>query len=163
MSKSDFEILRRQSEERAAEGRERSPAWNFKKEPVFEGTVVRGKVVHANDKATPILVADQYPGDKRYTIWCGNFMLERAIADLSPAVGALIVVEFLGLEPTANDPSRSFNNYSIACSKSDPEYWGELWQAYRSKSDAGAEAAQHGETPTTFGPDEAPFSGAHVA
>ena len=157
MSKSDFEILRQQSKDRAAEGRERSPSWNFKKDPMFEGTVVRGKVVHANDQATPILIADQYETDDRYTIWCGNFMLERAISELSPAVGALIVVEFLGNEPTANDPSRSFNNYSIAASESDPEYWANQWQAYRSRSEVGAEAAQHNEVPKFEGPDEAPF------
>ena len=157
MSKSDFEILREQSKARAAEATEKQTSWNFKKDPVFEGTVVRGKVVHANDTATPILVADQYETDDRYTIWCGNFMLERAISELSPAEGALIVVEFLGLQPTANDPSRSFNNYSIACSKSDPEYWAELWRVYRARSEAGAEAARAGEMPKFEGPDAAPF------
>ena len=153
---SDFEILRKQAKERAEEASENAPAWKFKNDPVFEGTVVRGKVVFANGERTPILIADQHETDKRFTIWCGNMMLERSIVDLAPAPGALIVIEFMGSQPSSNDPSRSFNNYSMACNKGDHEYWAGLEAAYQRQSQAGAEAAQHGETPK-FGPDEAPF------
>lgn len=162
MSTSDFDILRKQAEERAKEATEKTKTWKFAigEDNGFEGTVVRGKVVHANDKRTPLLVADQVDTGDRYTIWCGNFMLERAIADLSPAEGSLIVIQFLGSEPSSNDPSRTFNNYSMACDKSDPDYWAGLERQYRTRQGEGAEFARAGEFPPKAefeGPDEAPF------
>jgi hypothetical protein len=157
MSKSDFEILRRQSKERAAEASEKTKSWKFTPGEAFEGTVVRGKVVHANDKRTPILICDEFETGDRYTIWCGNFMLERGISDLAPAVGSLVVIEFLGPQPTTSDPSRTFNNYSMAVSESDQEYWAGLEAAYHRRSSIGAEAAQHNEKPVFEGPEEAPF------
>jgi hypothetical protein len=158
VSKSDFEILRRQSEEKAKEEGERNPSWNFKKDPVFEGTVVRGKIVHANDKMTPIIIADQFETDERYTIWCGTWMLAKMIDDEAPKPGSLIVVEFLGAQPTTNDPSRKMNTYSMAVSESDPEYWAGLFKMYYQRGQIGAEAAQHNEAPVFEGPDEAPFA-----
>ena len=155
--KDDLAKLREESKARADEGSERSPSWSFKTDPVFEGTMVRGKVVRANDKVTAIIIADQFGTDKRYTIWCGNFMLERMIDEIAPAPGALIVIEFLGAEPSTANPTRTFHNYSMAADKSDQEYWSEAYKAYNARDRAGAEAAKGGETPTTVGPDEAPF------
>jgi hypothetical protein len=159
MSKSDFDILRQQAEDRAKEATEKNRNWKFVAgiENGFEGTVVRGKVVHANDKRTPILICDQVDTGDRYTVWCGNMMLERAVADLAPAIGSLVVIQFLGPEPSASNPSRTFHNYSMACTEGDFEYWAGLNKAYNARSDAGAEAAQHNEAPVFEGPDEAPF------
>jgi hypothetical protein len=157
VSKSDFEILRRQSEEKAKEATERNDSWNFKNDAVFEGTVVRGKVVHANDRMTPIIIADQFETEKRFTIWCGTWMLGQMIDDMAPKPGALIVIEYLGAQPTTNDPSRKMNTYSMAVSESDPEYWAGLFKMYYQRGQIGAEAAQHNEVPVFEGPDEAPF------
>jgi hypothetical protein len=155
--------LREQAAVQQEENEERYDPWRPKSGDVLEGTVIRGGKVHANDKPTKFIIVEDHLTQERVTVWCGNVVLERLVAEEAPAKGSFIVVTFIGAQPTYSDKSRVFHNYSMACDEHDFEYWQGLEQRYQAKQDAGAR--EFGSSPvaptkaevTQFGPDEAPF------
>ena len=154
----DVTALREKAKAKAAEKDEKSQNWNPEVGDELIGTMKRGKVVTTRrGTKVRLIVVEEAGTQELYTVWCSSKILEDWTYEEAPAVGSTVLISYHGKRAVKADPSIEYNVYEAAATESDQAYWADLEAAWRAKDSAGAEAAQHGETPTTFGPNEAPF------
>lgn len=160
-----IDALKAKGDEAAEEAtKEREPRinWNKGVQPgqMLAGIMERGDRVFKDGWDAPryLLEVRDMETKELYTVWCGNYMLERAIVDQCPAPGSLIVVQFHGKEKSQSNPNRSFNNFTLESETSDVAYWQDVDQKFQMRqSRKSTSSIGSATTAPRFGPDEAPF------
>ena len=87
---------------------EYSPAHDFEKAPVIEGTLVRKGVVTIRGKEVSFVVLKTAKSEE--TIWLGA-VLKGSLEDKAPVVGSYIGIKYLGMEKSA--AGFSYRNYAV--------------------------------------------------
>ena len=87
---------------------EYSPAHDFEKAPVIEGTLVRKGVVTIRGKEVSFVVLKTAKAEE--TVWLGA-VLKGSLEDKAPEVGDLIGIKYLGMEKSA--AGFGYRNYAV--------------------------------------------------
>ena len=87
---------------------EYSPAHDFEKAPVIEGTLVRKGVVTLRGKEVSFVVLKTAKAEE--TVWLGA-VLRGSLEDKAPEAGDYIGIKYLGMEKSA--AGFSYRNYAV--------------------------------------------------
>ena len=87
---------------------EYSPAHDFDKVPVIEGTLVRKGMVTIRGKEVSFVVLKTTKAEE--TVWLGA-VLRGSLEDKAPEVGSYIGIKYLGMEKSA--AGFSYRNYAV--------------------------------------------------